>query len=148
MYNSSMWWYCLPGLAKLVPQDRDLLVKTVIFFVFLVPALNTELYSHFPSLVLGNLFRFHGDWRSNIVFFFLHGESVVQQQDAFNEEHKIIRNTYILNIYEQFPPSDCLGTRSSALLPPWGWVISSRRFEETYRLHFQGYGWIHWLITF
>jgi hypothetical protein len=103
MYNSSMWGYSLPGLAKLVPQDRDLAVKTAIFFVFLVTAFNTELYSHFPSLFLNNLFRFHGVWRPNIVkclyiyIFFLLGESVVHQQDTFKEERKIIRNTYILN---------------------------------------------------
>jgi len=79
------WWefqyskrYCVPqkcttavcdGTVSLVLRNLycDLAVKTAIFFVFLVPAFNTELFSYFPSLFMSNLFRFLGDWRPNIV---------------------------------------------------------------------------------
>jgi hypothetical protein len=47
------------------------------------------------------LLRIHGDWRPNImknfIVSFYHRKSIMHQKDTINEEHKIIKNKYILN---------------------------------------------------
>ena len=87
--------------------------------------------------------------KTSIILFF-HKKSVMHQQNTTNEEDKVIRKKYVLNKTKQwFDVSTAwlLRKRVSWVVEPRGWAISSRSFEETYRLNPQGYESIHGFIT-
>jgi hypothetical protein len=74
----------------------------------------------------------------------------MHQNNSSDEGNKIITRKYILNNQKTL----ISGFRRVTVQEPglWvnalcGWIISSRRFEERYHLHPQGYEWIHGLIT-